>query len=244
MNLYIVTGTTQGLGAEFARQIGADPQNELVALSRAPDGPISGGANLRLDLADTRAIHEVFDRVVANLAQKNYAKAVLINNAGIVSPVGPLHRVDARELERNLVVNLVAPVLLMRRFLEAVANVKVRRVINISSGAGHRPMFGWAGYCAAKAGLDMITRVAALEAATEMTGAQVVSLAPGVIDTAMQGVIRHASPADFVEVERFRAMKAGGTLRSASDVVADILRLEREGRLWAEPVADLRTLAA
>ena len=81
------------------------------------------------------------------------------------SPVGMLDRVDAAELAANLAVNLVAPAVLMRRFLHAAATAaKRRRVINISSGAGRRPIFGWGAYCAAKAGLDMLTRVAALEA--------------------------------------------------------------------------------
>jgi NAD(P)-dependent dehydrogenase (short-subunit alcohol dehydrogenase family) len=243
MNLYLVTGTTHGLGAALAAQIAADRQNELIALSRAPDGPVPGGANLRVDLADSDAIHAVMDAIARRISGKHYGKAVLINNAGVIGPIGPLDRVDARELERNLVVNLVAPVLLMRRFLEAAAHVGVRRIINISSGAGRRPIFGWGAYCAAKAGLDMAARVAALEAETAKTAVEVVSLAPGVIDTAMQGEVRGASPEDFADVERFRAMKADGTLRPAADVAADILRLEREGKLKGDAVADLRALA-
>ena len=91
---------------------------------------------------------------------------MLINNAGVIAPVGPLERADAGEIERNLAVNLVAPMLLMRRFLRATASRSpLRRIINISSGAGRRPIFGWGAYCAAKAGLDMATRVVALEAA-------------------------------------------------------------------------------
>jgi NAD(P)-dependent dehydrogenase (short-subunit alcohol dehydrogenase family) len=90
----------------------------------------------------------------------------------------------------------------------------------------------------------MATRVAALEAATARTGVEVVSLAPGVIDTAMQAVIRSCSPEEFVDVERFRQMKASGELREPGEVADDILRLEASGKLFAEPVADLRTLGA
>jgi benzil reductase ((S)-benzoin forming) len=159
--------------------------------------------------------------------------------------VGMIDRVDPEELARGLAVNFAAPILLMRRFLVATETVaKARRVINISSGAGRRPIFGWGAYCAAKAGIDMVSRVAALEAQTAHTGVEVVSLAPGVIDTPMQGVVRSASPEEFVDVERFRQMKAAGELRAPADVAADILRLEKSGKLFAEPVADLRTLCA
>lgn len=245
MDLYIVTGHTKGLGQALVERLGREADTELIALGRARDGPIPGGAQLHVDLSDARAVDAAFDRVEARLRGKRYAKAVLVNNAGVISPVGMLDRVDAVELETSLAVNFTAPILLMRRFLIATATAaRVRRVINISSGAGRRPYFGWGAYCAAKAGLDMVTRVAALEAQTAHTGVEVVSLAPGVIDTPMQGVVRSASPEEFVDVERFRAMKAAGELRPPGDVADDILRHERSGKLFAEPVADLRTLGA
>ena len=245
MNLFIVTGHTKGLGAALVERIARGPDNELIALGRAADGPIPGGAQLQVDLADIRALEAAFDRLEARVANRRYDRAVLVNNAGVVSPVGMLDRVDAGELATNLAVNLVAPLVLMRRFLHATATLaRRRRVINISSGAGRRPIFGWGAYCAAKAGLDMATQVAALEARAAQTGVEVVSLAPGVIDTAMQGVIRSSSPEEFVDVERFRQMKAAGELRDPGDVADDILRLEASGKLFAEPVADLRALGA
>jgi len=240
MNLYIVTGTTRGLGKALAERIAQDTDNELVALGRAPDGPITGGAQLRVDLADARAIEEVFDRVEERIRGKRYAKAVLVNNAGVVEPVAPLERADAGELERNMAVNLVAPMLTMRRFLRATAGkALLRRIINISSGAARRPIAGWSAYCAAKAGLDMASRVVALESPS----VEIASLAPGVIDTHMQGVVRSATAEDFPDVERFRGMKAEGVLRSAAEVAADILRAEAQGLLKGEALLDLRQLA-
>lgn len=245
MNLYLVTGHTKGLGLALAAQLGAEKDVELVAIGRAPDGPIAGGAQFHADLADARALAAAFDRVEARVRGRRYGKAVLVNNAGVITPVGRVDRIDPEELERSLAVNLVAPMLLMRRFLAATAALApVRRVINISSGAARRPIFGWGAYCAAKAGLDMATRVAALEAQAAGTGIEVVSLAPGVIDTPMQGTVRGAAAEDFADVERFREMKRKGELRDAAAVAADILRLERSGKLFAEPVADLRTLGA
>ncbi len=243
MNLYVVTGTTQGLGAALAAAIARDSSNRLVSLSRGAEGDIPGGRLFAVDLADTVALEGAYDRVEAHLAGQSFDKAVLINNAGVVAPVGPIDQVDAVLLERNLAVNLVAPLLLMRRFLRATGGVAVRRVINISSGAGRRPIFGWGGYCTAKAGLDMASRVVAAEAEARGTGVEVVSLAPGVIDTSMQGVVRGAAVEDFVDVERFRQMKAEGALREAADVAADILRLEGLGKLKGDPVLDLRSLA-
>lgn len=243
MDLYIVTGTTRGLGAALAAEIARSADNELVALARAPDGPVPGGACIRTDVADPASIESACDRLDARIRGKRYGKAVLINNAGVVTPVGPLDEVGAEELARNVAVNLTAPMLLMRRFLRATAGVPVRRIVNISSGAARRPIFGWSAYCAAKAGLDMASRVVALEASTRGQAIEVASLAPGVIDTPMQEEVRHASAAQFVDVERFRAMKAEGVLRPPAEVAADILRLEAAGRLSGDPIQDLRQIA-
>ena len=243
MNLYVVTGTTRGLGEALAAQIARDPGNELVALARAPSAPIPGGMRIEADVADSAALERACDALERHIAGKHYAKAVLVNNAGVVSPVGALDTVDARELERNLVVNLVAPMLLMRRFLRATGAVPLRRIINISSGAARRPIFGWSAYCAAKAGLDMASRAVALEAEARGLAIEVSSLAPGVIDTPMQETVRGASTEAFPDVDRFRAMKAEGVLRPAAEVAADILRLEAAGKLAGDPIQDLRQIA-
>ena len=245
MNLYVVTGTTRGLGAALAGQIAAGKDNELIALSRAPGGAIPGGICISVDLAELDEVEAACERIAAHVSGRQYAKAVLLNNAGIVQPVAPLERTDAAQLERNLAVNLVAPMLLMRGFLRATeAAAKLRRIVNISSGAGRRPISGWSAYCAAKAGLDMATKVVALEAQSRGLAIEAVSLAPGVIDTGMQELVRGAAEADFADVERFRQMKAQGTLRPAADVAADILRAEQAGRLGKEALADLREIAA
>ena len=243
MNLYIVTGTTRGLGLALAERIALEPHNELITLGRAPDAPVPGGARLECDLADARAIEHAFDRIEQRVRGKRYEKAVLVNNAGVVGPVGPLETCDGSALERSIAVNVLAPLLLMRRFLAALeGQAVILRIINISSGAGRRPIYGWSAYCTAKAALDMATRVVALEARARRRPVEAVSLAPGVIDTGMQGEIRGMSADQFMDVERFRAMQAEGKLRPAADVAADILRLEAEGKLVGDAVLDLREL--
>jgi len=239
MNLYVVTGATKGLGAELAKQVAADADNRLVTLGRSR----TDATNIEVDLADAAALGRACDELERRIAGQAFGRAVLINNAGVISPVGPLEKVDAAELERNLAVNFTAPILLMRRFLQATAGVALRRIVNISSGAARRPIFGWSAYCAAKAGLDMASRAVALEATTRGLAVEVASLAPGVIDTPMQATVRGAGVEDFVDVERFRAMKAEGALRPAAGVAADILRLEASGKLAGDPIQDLRQLA-
>lgn len=235
MDLYIVTGTSRGLGHALAERLRATPQVRLVTIGRRD-------ATILADLATAEGAQSASDAIARESARGPFGKAVLFNNAGIVEPVGPLDEVEAAALARNLNVNLVAPMLLMRGFLQATRDVPLRRIVNISSGAGRRPIFGWSAYCAAKAGLDMASRVAALEAEARGQRVDVVSLAPGVIDTGMQAVVRGAPESAFRDVARFRALKEQGQLRSADDVAADILRLEAAGRLAGEPLRDLREM--
>jgi NAD(P)-dependent dehydrogenase (short-subunit alcohol dehydrogenase family) len=61
-------------------------------------------------------------------------------------------------------------------------------IINVSSGAAHRPLPGWSAYCAAKAGLAMLTRALAAEYGEQ--GIRVFGFAPGIVDTDMQATIR------------------------------------------------------
>jgi benzil reductase ((S)-benzoin forming) len=245
MNLYLVTGTSKGIGFALMQALYADKDNELICLNRNGAAELPGAAIHAVDLSDPFAIDAVFADVASSLEGRDFDKAVLINNAGIVTPVGPLARNATADIVANIQVNLIAPMVLMRCFLDATeGKAKLRRVINISSGAGKRPIAGWSAYCAAKAGLDMATRVAALEAETYGTGVEIVSLAPGVVDTPMQAIVRSSEAADFPDVERFRQMNAEGELRSPDEVAAEILRFEREGKLTPGGVLDLRSLAA
>ncbi len=242
MNLYFITGTSRGIGQELFQQLAASPQNIVVSLSRLSDRVENRTACFFTELADTISLPKTFEKAWcwAEIQCADYAKAVLINNAGVVMPVGPLDKMDSVKLAHNLTVNLTAPMILTSLFVAATRGRATRRtVINISSGAAKRPVRGWSPYCAAKAGLEMATRVAALEAETD-AGLSICALAPGVIDTAMQEQLRKCSEVAFADVERFRHLKAEGLLRSAHDVAADILRLEADQVFKNGGLYDLR----
>ena len=70
----------------------------------------------------------------------------------------------------------------------------------------------------------------------------ITSLAPGIIDTDMQVSARAATVEQFPDVERFRAFKSEGLLKTADEVARKIIALERAGKLPAG-MADLRELS-
>lgn len=242
MDLAIITGTTSGIGAALRDVLVADKNNFVITLSRAPDTTASP-FNVRLDVSDLGAIESAFAIVTAHIGDQQFDRAVLINNAGVVSPVGAFDQISAADTGRNLIVNVAAPMVLSRLFALATRQIANRRlIVNISSGAAKRAIAGWSAYCAAKAGLEMATRVAALEAAITDPTLSICTLAPGVVDTQMQGLIRGTNEAQFPDVARFRAMKADGLLRDANDVARDIVALVAGAKLTNGGNFDIREM--
>ena len=242
MNLAIITGTTKGIGAALREVLAKDSNNIVVTLSRAP-ATTASPFNVTLDVSDLGAIEPAFASVVARLGDQRFDRAVLINNAGVVSPVGAFDQIGATETGHNFMVNVAAPMVLSRQFALATRQFAAQRlIVNISSGAAKRAVAGWSAYCAAKAGLEMATRAAALDASRNDPTLSICSLAPGVVDTPMQGLIRDTNETEFPDVERFRAMKADGVLRDAHDVARDIVALIAGGRLTNGGNFDIREM--
>ncbi len=173
--------------------------------------------------------------------QNAFSSATLINNAALAGNGRPIGQSEADALAAVLRVGLEAPMLLTRAFLRATREWRVpRKVLNISSGAGKKPLAGTAAYCAVKAGLDHFSRVVALDEAHAANGAKIVSLAPGVIDTDMQAALRASDPRAFPDQPRFAAMKATGSSPRPSKRGDAVLTYLDRHDFGTHPVADVR----
>lgn len=232
MHLYIVTGSSRGLGAALVEQL-TQPGHTVIGMARGLN-PALKAEQWTLDLADPLPAAE---RLQAWLrAHTGWTSATLVNNAALLSEPGPLAASDLHSLSAALRVGLEAPTLLSRVFLAETAGVPQRRLLNISSGLGRRAMAGSAAYCAVKAGLDHLSRALALEA----PDVGVVSLAPGVIDTDMQVQLRAADPERFPEQARFQGLQDGGQLQTAEATAAAIVRFLLRPDFGKTVVADIR----
>jgi benzil reductase ((S)-benzoin forming) len=245
--LTILTGASRGLGAAIAEQL-LQRDAVLLTMSRRPDQALNvkaaeTGASLEqwaIDLADAGPASARLEAWLQS-RQDSFSAATLINNAALAGRARPIDESDASALAAVLRVGLEAPMLLTRAFLRATRNWSAtRKVVNISSGAGKKPLAGIAAYCAAKAGLDHFSRVVALDEAQGLNGAKIVSLAPGVIDTDMQTDLRESDPRAFPDQPRFAAMKAQGQLTSARDAATKVLAFLDRTDFGKHPVADVR----
>jgi benzil reductase ((S)-benzoin forming) len=248
MELVILTGASRGLGRAMAEQLIATNRS-LLTISRRPDALLQATADRRgahleqwaLDLAHDIGVAARLETWLRKQDHAQFRSACLINNAGLLGRVGPLRDGDADSIAASLRVGLEAPALLAAAFLRATDRWDAsRKVLNISSGAGRRAIAGWSVYCAAKAGLDHLSRAMAEDEARRPNGAKVVSLAPGVIDTDMQAELRTADAAGFPDQPRFREMKSSGQLASPDDAAARVLAYLARLDFGAHPVADVR----
>ena len=187
----IVTGAGRGIGAETARALAAAGARVVVSARRTEDAktvaatlPAGSALGLGCDVSDAGAVA----RLVSEATQHFGPVTILVNNAGTVQPIGPLHAVAAEALEASIRATLTGSMLMARAVLPGMLAAGRGRIVNLSSGAAHKPMEGWATYCTAKAGLAMLTKSLAFDYADK--GIRSFGFAPGVVDTGMQGEIR------------------------------------------------------
>ena len=191
-HLFLITGTTRGIGKALAASALALPNSFVVSLSRAAPFLWNNRQNIRIDLNDTDRIGPAFKRIQIGLRQTSrLTHTVLINNAGVLDPIAPIGDCDDTLLARNIQVNLTAPLILAHHFFHFSRPFPGRKwIVNITSGASRAPYYGWSAYGAAKAGIDMATRAMAMEFSRIDPAFAVCAVAPGTVDTAMQAKIR------------------------------------------------------
>jgi len=242
--LFIITGTTRGIGKALVASALALPGSFVVGLSRAASFLRGNHQNIRIDLNDTDRIGPAFERIRIERRQSSLlTHTVLINNAGVLDPVAPIGDCDETLLARNIQVNLTAPLILTRHFFHFSKPFPGHKwIVNITSGASRTPYYGWSAYGASKAGLDMATRAMAMEFSRIDPAFGICAVAPGTVDTAMQEKIRNCSPDQFEQVDKFLKLKANGALYPPEHTATALIRLLMDGHLKNGGRYDLRKM--
>lgn len=177
-----ITGASSGIGWALAHVFGVRGVELTVVARRRPLlEELSGKLPCRThvvecDLCLPGAADHWIDR-----AEREAPIDVLINNAG-VEWVGSAAAIDPQEAERLLQLNLHAPLAAIRRLLPGMARTG-GSIINVASIAALMPPPGMAWYSASKAGLAAASE--ALHGEFRRTPVHVMTVYPGVIDTAM-----------------------------------------------------------
>jgi 3-oxoacyl-[acyl-carrier protein] reductase len=189
----IVTGASRGIGAAAAAALakaGATvmltARNGRLAADVAQCIIESGrrASAAACDVADHAAVEALVRETEGRFGRVD----ALINNAGVIEPIAMVDESDPAEWARNIAINLTGAYNPIRALLPRMIKAGGGTIVNVSSGAALRPLEGWSAYCAAKAGLAMLTRSIALENASK--GIRIFGFQPGTTDTDMQVTIR------------------------------------------------------
>lgn len=215
----VVTGASRGLGAGLAEALAGQGWRLGLCARRRPEPPDGATAvTAVVDVTDAAAVDDFAGEVVGQMGRID----LWINNAGLLEPIGPLADADPTALHRNLDANVLGVLFGSAAFARHVRSRPGGGVlVNVSSGAATRPYEGWAVYCGSKAAVEMITEVVVRE--ERVAGLRAFALAPGLVDTDMQALIRAADAAAFPEVERFRRVHDDDGFNSAAWVARFIL---------------------
>ncbi len=192
----LITGAGRGIGAALAQELAAQGAKVGVLARKLVDAqavvaglPPGAGLALSADIRDRAGLRDALDKL-----QETFGPlTVLVNNAAIIGPLEPLHAADPDVWAETIDVNLTATVWVTQAVLPLFLAQGGGTIITLSSGAAHRAIAGWSAYCASKAGLAMVGQ--ALHTEYAEAGVRVFSIAPGVVDTGMQGAIRASAHA-------------------------------------------------
>jgi NAD(P)-dependent dehydrogenase (short-subunit alcohol dehydrogenase family) len=216
----IVTGSSEGLGREIARAYilagasvllcGRDRDRlenarlDVAALAKPPQTV----AAIPADVSDPADV----DRVVARAFESFPQVHVLVNNAGVYGPIGPLESVDWRDWVRTIEINLHGSVLMARALVPHFKQHRYGKIIQLSGGGATNPLPRISAYAASKAAVVRLAETLALE--VEGFGIDVNAIAPGALKTRMMDQVLAAGP-DALGPEFYERMKtiadAGGT---------------------------------
>jgi 3-oxoacyl-[acyl-carrier protein] reductase len=164
----VVIGGASGIGAAIARALAADGWRVVVA------DLASVGPDVAVDVTDEESVAALLDGVLAAHGSLD----VVVNSAG-VSTLGLVTDLAVDEWRRVVDVCLTGAFIVMKHAGQRLA--AGGSIISLSSLNARQPGAGLAPYCAAKAGLSMLTEVTALELGAR--GIRVNAIAPGLVVT-------------------------------------------------------------
>jgi NAD(P)-dependent dehydrogenase (short-subunit alcohol dehydrogenase family) len=203
----IITGASQGLGEEIAKQyVTAGAQVCLCARDLAKLQAVAAGLGkpavlVQADVANPQDCERVVATAVAQLGGVD----VLVNNAGVYGPKGAIADVDWAEWVQAMHINVMGSVMMARLVVPHMQAAGRGKIIQLSGGGATNPLPNISAYAASKAAIVRFAETLAEE--LRGTGIDVNCIAPGALNTRMLDEVIAAGPDSVGQAFYDRAVK-------------------------------------
>ena len=186
----LITGASRGIGEAASRILAGYGANVvLAARSTADTGRIAAEIGdkalaVTCDVARYSDVENAVNKAVEHFGSLD----ILVNNAGMIDPIARIEDSDPEAWDQIVDINLKGVYHGLRTAIPVMKRQGGGVIINISSGAAVAALEGWSHYCATKAAVLSLTRVAYRESMSD--NIRVVGLSPGTVATDMQKSIK------------------------------------------------------
>lgn len=182
----LVTGSSRGLGRTFAHAlaeagaavaIAGRSASQLTEMVRSITANGGRATAIRADLSNRQAVAQM----VATVEEELGPVDVLVNNANLGSPLGPMWELDPDEWRRNIEINLCSVWLCSRVILPGIMKRRHGSIINVSSVAALTPLSHGLAYASSKTAMIRLSQTLAAE--SKAHGISVFAIHPGFMHT-------------------------------------------------------------
>ncbi len=225
----VITGAGGALGAALAQRFASEPATDLLlsdisasSLEATIAGLSPTDGSVETALADVSEFTQV-ESVVALAANRFGHLDVLISNAGVLSANGRIHNLETEEWERAFRVNVLGAVNGIRAAVGVMRPQRSGSIVLTASVSGLTAWSHAAPYCATKAAVIQLAKVAAVEYARD--GIRVNCVCPGTFRSAIHDEL----PAEALDAIAARHPLGLG---SAGDLVGAYSYLASEASRW------------
>jgi len=224
-----ITGAGGALGAALSHTFASEPATDLLlsdvnasALEATVAGLPPTYGSVETALADVSDFAQV-ESVVALAVERFGHLDVLISNAGVLSPNGRIHNLETEEWERAFRINVLGAVNGIRAAVGVMRPQRSGSIVLTASVSGLTAWSHAAPYCATKAAVIQLAKVAAVEYARD--GIRVNCVCPGTFRSAIHDDL----PAEALDAIAARHPLGLG---SATDLVGAYSYLASDASRW------------
>lgn len=230
----IITGGGRGIGKEIAKKFAE--KGAIVVLAARSKNEIddtledikkNGGQGISVQ-TDVSKLDDV-TRLVTKVLE-NYSKIdVLVNNAGVIKPIKPIHEVDVEEWGNNLRINLFGTFYCIRTVLPHMISKNYGKIINLSGGGAFKSMSNFSAYGASKAAIVRLTETVAAE--VKKYNISVNAISPGAIKTKINYDVIESGDMAGIELARAKEVieKGGNDIEKVTNLMLFLASDESNG---------------